>query len=69
VASLTSLSKKLNTEGLNFKSSYAPALWFLPKARYLFDISVEKAWDPKYGGLSYSFEPSGEVMYNVIVNK
>jgi mannose/cellobiose epimerase-like protein (N-acyl-D-glucosamine 2-epimerase family) len=42
-------------------NKYAPAIWFVPKARYLFDISIEQAWDPQYGGLAYSFDPSGEV--------
>jgi mannose/cellobiose epimerase-like protein (N-acyl-D-glucosamine 2-epimerase family) len=42
-------------------NKYAPAIWFVPKARYLFDIAMKQAWDPKHGGLAYSFDPSGEV--------
>jgi mannose/cellobiose epimerase-like protein (N-acyl-D-glucosamine 2-epimerase family) len=40
---------------------YAPAIWFVAKARYLFDIAVQQAWDPEHGGLAYSFDPSGAV--------
>jgi len=42
-------------------NKYAPAIWFVPKARYLFDLSAKQAWDDEHGGLCYSFEPSGEV--------
>merc|ERR1712196_477970 len=42
-------------------NKYAPAIWWIPKARYLFDIAVKQAWDSQYGGLAYSFEPTGEV--------
>lgn len=40
---------------------HAPAIWFEPKARYLFDIAVKQAWDAEHGGLAYSFDPSGAV--------
>merc|ERR1719453_1295425 len=40
---------------------YAPAIWFVPKARYLFDVAVKQAWDAEHGGLAYSFDPSGAV--------
>lgn len=42
-------------------NKYAPAIWFVPKARYLFDIAVKQAWDEEHGGLAYSFDPSGEI--------
>ena len=40
---------------------YAPNIWFLPKARYLFDVATKHAWDPEHGGLAYSFDPEGTV--------
>ena len=40
---------------------YAPAIWLVAKARFLFDVAVKQAWDPEYGGLAYSFDPSGKV--------
>jgi mannose/cellobiose epimerase-like protein (N-acyl-D-glucosamine 2-epimerase family) len=40
---------------------HSPSIWFLPKARYLFDIAIERAWDSEHGGLAYSFDPSGSV--------
>lgn len=40
---------------------YAPAMWFIPKARFLFDIAMKQAWDPDHGGLAYSFGPDGVV--------
>lgn len=40
---------------------YAPAIWFEPKARFLFDVAVKQAWDHEHGGLAYSFDPSGDV--------
>jgi len=40
---------------------HAPAIWFVPKARYLFDIAVKQAWDDEHGGLAYSFDPDGTV--------
>lgn len=40
---------------------HAPALWFVPKARFLFDVAFQQAWDETHGGLAYSFAPSGEV--------
>lgn len=42
-------------------NTYAPAIWYVPKARFLFDITMKQAWDPEHGGLAYSFDPSGEV--------
>jgi len=40
-------------------NKYQPAIWLVPKARYLFDVAVKQAWDPEHGGLAYSFDPSG----------
>lgn len=40
---------------------HAPAIWFVPKARFLFDIAVKQAWDDEHGGLAYSFDPDGTV--------
>jgi len=42
-------------------NKYAPAIWLVPKARYLFDLAQKYAWDPEHGGLAYSFDLSGEV--------
>jgi mannose/cellobiose epimerase-like protein (N-acyl-D-glucosamine 2-epimerase family) len=42
-------------------NKYAPAMWFVPKARYLFDVAVDKSWDEKHGGLAYSFGLDGAV--------
>jgi len=42
-------------------NKYAPAIWFVPKARFLFDIAMAQAWDNEHGGLAYSFDPSGSV--------
>lgn len=39
---------------------YAPAMWMVPKARYLFDTAVKQAWDPEHGGLAYSFDLDGK---------
>ena len=41
-------------------NKYAPAIWFVPKARFLFDVAVKQAWDPEHGGLAYSFAPDGK---------
>ena len=30
-------------------NKYAPAIWFVPKARYLFDLSAKQAWDDEHG--------------------
>ena len=40
-------------------NKYAPRIWFLAKARFLFDVAVKQAWDPEEGGLAYSFAPDG----------
>ena len=40
---------------------HAPKMWYLPKARYLFDVAVGRAWDDEHGGLAYSFDPDGAV--------
>ena len=36
-----------------------PNIWCVAKARYLFDVAVERAWDDEHGGLAYSFAPNG----------
>ena len=38
---------------------HRPEPWMLPTARRLFDTAFERAWDAKYGGLCYGFDPSG----------
>ena len=40
---------------------YAPSIWFVSKAKYLFDVAVENAWDEEFGGLAYSFDLDGKV--------
>lgn len=35
--------------------------WQLPKARFLFDRALERAWDSEYGGICYGFGPQGEI--------
>ena len=41
-------------------NEYAPNIWLVAKARYLFDVSWKQAWDPEHGGIAYSFDPNGE---------
>ena len=36
-------------------------IWFIPKAKYLFDIAIKQSWDNIYGGLSYSFDLNGNI--------
>ena len=43
----------------NVLTSLQPNIWCVAKARYLFDVAVERAWDCEHGGLAYSFAPSG----------
>lgn len=38
---------------------HRPAIWLVPKARFLFDVALVQAWDPGHGGLAYSFGPDG----------
>ena len=35
--------------------------WLVPTARRLFDTAVPLAWDTKYGGLCYGFDPDGNI--------
>ena len=35
--------------------------WLLPKARFLFDVATDKAWDDEFGGLCYSIDLDGAV--------
>ncbi|ADZ91722.1 AGE family epimerase/isomerase [Marinomonas mediterranea] len=39
----------------------SPENWYLPKAKYLFDLAYKKAWDTKKGGLHYGYAPDGTV--------
>ena len=32
---------------------FQPNIWCVAKARYLFDVAVERAWDFEHGGLAY----------------
>ena len=38
----------------------APQDWYLPTASKLFDIAMEKGWDPIHGGLVYGYGPDGK---------
>ena len=42
-----------------FPLNLQPNIWCVPKARYLFDVALECAWDGEHGGLAYSFSPDG----------
>ena len=33
-------------------NKHAPDIWFVPKARYLFDVSMAHAWDEEHGGIA-----------------
>jgi len=35
--------------------------WLIPKAKYLFDKSLELGWDSNHGGLCYGFDPQGNI--------
>jgi mannose/cellobiose epimerase-like protein (N-acyl-D-glucosamine 2-epimerase family) len=35
--------------------------WLVPTARRLFDAAVPLAWDKRYGGLCYGFDPDGNI--------
>lgn len=37
----------------------APEPWRLQRARELFDVAVELAWDRRHGGLIYGYDPDG----------
>jgi mannose/cellobiose epimerase-like protein (N-acyl-D-glucosamine 2-epimerase family) len=34
-----------------------PEAWMLDRARALFDVAMDRAWDPEHGGLVYALEP------------
>ena len=38
-----------------------PSDWLLPRARELFDLALEKAWDKRHGGIFYGFAPDGAI--------
>ena len=42
-------------------NKYAPNMWLVSKAKYLFDIATENAWDNECGGMAYSFDLEGNV--------
>ena len=35
--------------------------WMLPRARSLFDVALERAWDQEHGGICYGFDPEGRI--------
>ena len=35
--------------------------WLLPRARELFDVALERAWDSTHGGIHYGFAPDGSI--------
>jgi mannose/cellobiose epimerase-like protein (N-acyl-D-glucosamine 2-epimerase family) len=37
-----------------------PQVWLVDKAKMLFDVAYDKAWDEQHGGLIYGFDPQGE---------
>mmetsp|Transcript_24735 Transcript_24735/g.76281 ORF Transcript_24735/g.76281 Transcript_24735/m.76281 type:complete len:433 (+) Transcript_24735:221-1519(+) len=39
----------------------APRWWLVPKAKFLFDVAVEHAWDAEHGGLCYSIDLDASV--------
>lgn len=39
----------------------APADWYLPCARFLFDSALEKGWDAVHGGIFYGMAPDGSI--------
>jgi mannose/cellobiose epimerase-like protein (N-acyl-D-glucosamine 2-epimerase family) len=40
---------------------FRPEDWMIERATYLFDQAIELAWDKKYGGIQYGFDPQGEI--------
>lgn len=40
---------------------HSPDIWYVAKARYLFDIAAKQAWDAEHGGFACAFDPSGAV--------
>tara|TARA_B110000967_G_scaffold208649_1_gene261571 strand:- start:1106 stop:2296 length:1191 start_codon:yes stop_codon:yes gene_type:complete len=43
---------------------YSKEDWLLPRAKELFDDSIEMGWDEKEGGFFYGFAPNGDVCDN-----
>ncbi len=35
--------------------------WLVPRARALFDVALERAWDDRYGGIYYGFAPDNSI--------
>ncbi|HUN94431.1 MAG TPA: AGE family epimerase/isomerase [Burkholderiaceae bacterium] len=38
-----------------------PSDWLVPRARELFDVALERAWDARHGGIHYGFAPDGSI--------
>jgi mannose/cellobiose epimerase-like protein (N-acyl-D-glucosamine 2-epimerase family) len=38
-----------------------PADWLAPRAAQLFNLALDKAWDPQHGGIHYGFGPQDEI--------
>lgn len=41
---------------------YRPEASMVARARNLFDIALEKSWDPQRGGMQYTFAPDGQIL-------
>jgi len=39
-----------------------PEPWLLERARHLYDVAVERAWDAERGGFNYTFGPDGAIL-------
>jgi len=39
---------------------HSPEQWLVDRAKYLFDVAYDKAWDKQYGGLIYGFDQQGK---------
>ena len=40
----------------------ADTSWHLPRAQQLFDVAVQKSWQPQGGGMIYTFAPDGSLL-------
>jgi mannose/cellobiose epimerase-like protein (N-acyl-D-glucosamine 2-epimerase family) len=40
---------------------HRPEDWLLPRAKELFGLALERAWDGEYSGICYSFDPEGHI--------
>ncbi|GLX77368.1 N-acylglucosamine 2-epimerase [Thalassotalea insulae] len=48
------------TKLLLMLNRYQPQPWLVERAKSLFDRAYQTAWDEKYGGLIYGFDPQGQ---------